>query len=265
MHSVFHIPANSRLEHYVTMIWEVEGTKDSSEIILPKGIIEIVFNFADQLNGIMPGGAIVARVPRCFIQGIHTHILHSDYIGQHHLLGIRLQPFSIERLLGVLPSELNNTILDLTELNPDYNRLWHQLAELPTFTEKVQLLESELPFLSEQEWHRSQILSNLFLSANTDRFQSVDQLAQEVCYSPRHLNRVVHGLFGLSAEELILYKKFVEAVKLIHFQQLSLTEVAYTAGFYDQAHFCRVFKSFTGMTPNFYKKHKSTLPFHIIS
>nr|WP_246496450.1 helix-turn-helix domain-containing protein [Chitinophaga varians] len=35
---------------------------------------------------------------------------------------------------------------------------------------------------------------------------------------------------------------------------LPLTDVAYDNGFYDQAHFIRVFKSFAGITPLQYKK-----------
>jgi AraC-like DNA-binding protein len=129
----------------------------------------------------------------------------------------------------------------------------------------VQLLEKELPCLSEPVCGRSKMLSHLFLSAQPEHFQTVDELAQQICYWPRQLNRVVHNLFGLSAEELTLYKKFLEAVRLIHYKNRSLTEVFYSAGFYDQAHFCRVFKSYTGMTPNNYRKDKSAVPFHIVS
>lgn len=35
--------------------------------------------------------------------------------------------------------------------------------------------------------------------------------------------------------------------------EMPLTEVAYDQGFYDQAHFIRIFKSFTGITPSKYK------------
>lgn len=265
MNSVFHIPVNSRLQGYVSMIWEVVGKKNSAEIILPQGVVEIVFNFAEQVNGVMPDGSSLVKVPRCFVQGIHTHIIHSHYVGQHHLLGVRLHPYGIESILGLSPSELNNTIVDLTLIQSNFSQIWHQLAELNSFDEKVNLLQKELPELTTPVCDRSKALSHLFLSDETERFQTVEELAQEVCYSTRQLNRVVHNLFGLSAEELTIYKKFVESIKLIHKESFSLTEVAYHAGFYDQAHFCRVFKSYTGMTPNQYKKQKSQLPFHIIS
>ena len=264
MNVVLHIPYTSRLQDYVAAVWEITGKQNSTEIILPQGITEIIFNFADQLDGTMAEGRKILQVPRCFIQGIHTHSIHADYMGPQHLIGIRLHPYRVRDFLGILPSELSNTIVDLTLIKPGFNRLWHQLAELNSFEAKVKLLENELPDLPGYFNDRSQMLSNLFHSDGAECFKTVDELAQQVCYSPRQLNRVVHNLFGLSAEELTMYKKFVESIKLIHPPDISLTEVAYNAGFYDQAHFCRVFKSFTGMTPNSYRKRKSQVPFHIV-
>ena len=127
------------------------------------------------------------------------------------------------------------------------------------------MLERDFPQLAEAAYDRPKMLSDLFLADNIDRFQNVDELAKEVCYSPRQLNRVAHSLFGLSAEDLVVYKKFLQSVKLIHSDNRSLTDIAYHSGFYDQSHFCRVFKLHSGMTPSQYKKAKGPQPFHILT
>lgn len=265
MDVLYHIPSASRLQSYVTMLWEIKGEQNIQEIILPQGVVEIVFNFAANISGAMPIRQTILHAPHCFIQGIHTHSVHAAYTGQQHLFGIRLQPYQIQNLLGILPAELSNSTIDLALVKPQFTRLWHQLVELKSFEQRVARIEKELPQLSDDSNSRSKHLSDLFLAGRAENFQTVDGLAQQVCYSSRQLNRVTHQLFGLSAEELTLYKKLVESVKLIHFSGQSLTEIAYTAGFYDQAHFCRVFKSFTGLTPNQYRQRKSSVPFHIIS
>jgi AraC-like DNA-binding protein len=213
----------------------------------------------------MPQSKTVLQPARCFVQGIHTHSVHAEYTGQQHLFGVRLHPYRIQTFLGILPSELNNSAIDLTLIKPRFDQLWHQLIETPFFDERVRLLERELPHLSAPVCDRSKHLSDLFLAGRAENFQTVDELAQQVCYSSRQLNRVAHNLFGLSAAELTVYKKIVESIKLIHVGSKSLTDIAYNAGFYDQAHFSRVFKSYTGMMPKEYKKRKSELPFHIIS
>ena len=259
-----YIPSSSRLQHYVTMVWELFGDQDVKETILPQGIVEIVFNFADKVEGFLPFSKTSIRAPRCFIQGMHTHMLHAEYTGRHHLLGIRLHPHQVYDLVGVLPAEINNNSVDLALLRPGFDRVWHQLAGMKTFTEKLQLLEKELPQLAESTCGRSQMLSNLFLSDHSEGFETVDHLAKQVCWSPRQLSRVTQNLFGFSAEDLVTYKKFLQSVKMIHLDHKSLTDIAYRSGFYDQAHFCRVFKSYTGMTPNHYRKRKGILPFHLL-
>jgi AraC-like DNA-binding protein len=176
---------------------------------------------------------------------------------------MHIHPHRVLQWLGISPAELNNVTVDLTLIQPIFNQLWHQLREAGSFDERVRIVEKELPVLNDQRNQRSEQLGKLFRKNGNQFFQSVEELAKQVYYSPRQLNRVVHQVFGFSAEELIVYKKFIESVKLIHIQDSSLTSVAYEAGFYDQAHFCRVFKSYTGYTPNQYKKQKSHEPFHL--
>ncbi|RYD93461.1 MAG: AraC family transcriptional regulator [Sphingobacteriales bacterium] len=96
-----------------------------------------------------------------------------------------------------------------------------------------------------------------------DAFRSVDALSRSVCYSTKQLGRVSKQLFGLVPETLTSYKKFMEAVQAMHRPHRSLTEIAYEAGFCDQAHFTRVFKSYSGLTPKEYNRRRGILPFHL--
>ncbi len=265
MNLQIHLPVRSQLREYVTVLWEVLGRRDVEELILPQGIVEIVFNFSGTVNGVLPHAQTVMQAPRCFIQGLNTYVVLARYVGQQHLFGVRLQPHRVQALLGILPAEAKDTTVDLTLIKPEFNRLWHQLIEAASFEERVRLVEKHFPVLTPSDGDRLQRLSQLFLAESIEPFQTVDTLAGQVYYSPRHLNRIVHNLYGVSAEELVAYKKFMHAVKRIHQEDLSLTEVAYLAGFYDQSHFCRIFKRYAGITPNQYRATKSEVPFHIIS
>ncbi len=201
--------------------------------------------------------------PACFIQGINTHVINAKYIGQQHLFGIRLQPHMIQSLLGIMPSELNNTVVDLTLIKPGFRLIWEQLMEADSFAERVRVIETLFPVLAETDCVRTQKLSQLFLSDSIQSFQSLNQLSNEVYYSTRQLNRKAHSIFGMSAEELVIYKKFLHSVNLMHGAKTTLTDIAYRSGFYDQSHFCRIFKSYTGITAKEYRNNKSELPFHL--
>lgn len=263
MDTHLHIPFSGPLKEYVVAIWQVRGNSFGKETILPKGIVEIIFNYTPQTKGSFTNELIIA--PRCFIQGLNTHCLKVEYTGHQNMLGVQMHRDKVKDVLGVLPGEFNNRLVDLELINPHFGMLWHRLAELNSFEERVVVLENSLPLISDQYCERTTHLAQLFQGGSVERFQSVDTLAREVCYSTRQLGRISQQLFGLSPEELISYKKFLQSVQLISHQNKSLTSIAYEAGYYDQAHFCRSFKSYAGMTAMQYKKQKSHLPFHIFS
>ena len=75
-----------------------------------------------------------------------------------------------------------------------------------------------------------------------------------------------HGKFettGMNTEEILLYKKYLHAVHLMHHTNLLLTKVAYQSHFSDQAHFIRSFKAYTQLTPGKYNRNKSNVKGHI--
>ena len=104
---------------------------------------------------------------------------------------------------------------------------------------------------------------NDFLSGSEQFGWSVKELANAMCYSPRQLSRKMAEATGMNTEEILLYKKYLHAMHLVHHTDLSLTKIAYQSHFSDQSHFIRSFKTFANMTPGDYKKSKGALKGHI--
>lgn len=260
-----HIPYHSALSSYITAIWETVPPGVSHEMILPKGMVELVFNLSDPMMGILPHQLTANTAPHCFIQGLNTHVVNVQYSGNQHLFGINLETHMVKPLLGILPSECKNTLIDLTLINSFFQDVWYQLKEADTFQERVAVIENTFPILSEAKCSRTQYFCSIFSNPKVEAPPSVDVLTKNICYSSRQLNRKSQSLFGLTTEELLIHKKFRTAVALMHDPEKALTSVAYEAGFYDQAHFCRVFKNYTGLTARDYQLQKSELPFHIFS
>ncbi|MBC7886910.1 MAG: helix-turn-helix transcriptional regulator [Ferruginibacter sp.] len=265
MHTDVHIPVRSALSNYITAYWETTAPGITREVILPQGIVEMVFNLSDPMQGILPYKNAMILAPDYFLQGWNSHIVHVHYTGPQHLFGIRLQPYMVKPFLGILPSASKDTLIDLSLIKPGFRNLWHRLNEAPGFTERVAIIENEFPVLTESICTRTQYFCHLLSYTGEHPFQSIDELSRQICYSSRQLNRKAQGLFGVCAEELVIHKKFRRAVEMMHGNQQSLTDIAYQAGFYDQAHFCRTFKNFTGFTAKQYQAQKSELPFHIFS
>ncbi|SDM52847.1 Helix-turn-helix domain-containing protein [Pedobacter steynii] len=80
---------------------------------------------------------------------------------------------------------------------------------------------------------------------------SVSKLTNDTGISQRHLSRKFQQYIGLSPKEYLRVSRFIQS--LTHLKKhpvLSLTEIACKSGYYDQAHFNRDYKTYTGGTPS---------------
>jgi len=78
----------------------------------------------------------------------------------------------------------------------------------------------------------------------------VGKLVCDTGLSQRHLSRKFQEYVGLSPKEYLRISRFIFSLGYLkRFPLFSLTEVAYKSGYYDQAHFIRDYKEYTGYTP----------------
>ena len=244
-------------------MWQTEGFPSfHKEYIIPKGIVELIFNFSKDLSIVAQLGSKQYGVPNCFINGLNTTPIQLLLPEQQVFFGVQIQSLAVKKILGVPACEFSDALVDLTLLDPVYHSLWHQLAEQTNFDNRVSVfttwIEKKLPV-----WQPQEQFVNNFLSAVNQHDLSVTELAKSLCYSPRHLARKMQEATGMNTEEILHYKKYLHALHLIHHTELSLTEIAYESDFSDQSHFIRSFKTYTNMTPGGYKKSKGFVKGHI--
>lgn len=79
---------------------------------------------------------------------------------------------------------------------------------------------------------------------------SVSKLTNDACISQRHLSRKFQQYIGLSPKEYLRVCRFVHSLHhMKKYPAFSLTEIACRSGYYDQAHFNRDYKTYTGYAP----------------
>jgi len=252
-------PYNNTLQE----LWQVDHiTGFSKEYIIPKGIVEIIFNFSEGEPIAVQQNNKEYRLPHCFINGFNKTPIQLQLPQKQVFFGAIFQPLGIKKLFGSPAAEFSDTSTDVTLINNGFHSLWHQLAEQNDFGSRVAILQHWV-MKNWVEWQPQERLINDYLYAQNRHHESVGQLAGSLCYSPRHLGRKILEATGMNTEELILYKKYLHAVELMHHTDLQLTAIAYQCHFSDQAHFIKSFKSFTGMTPGAYRRNKSTVKGHL--
>jgi AraC family transcriptional regulator len=85
-----------------------------------------------------------------------------------------------------------------------------------------------------------------------DRFSEtirLDEIAEQVGVHPAHLARAFRRRYGCSLGEYQRRLRVEDASRQLVATRHSLADIALAAGFADQAHFSRVFRERTGMTP----------------
>lgn len=82
---------------------------------------------------------------------------------------------------------------------------------------------------------------------------AIDSLADELEIGKRQLERRFTAAVGISPKLLARIIRFQNVLQLIESNEFkNFTSIAYEGGFYDQAHFIRDFKDFTGLNPKQY-------------
>ena len=231
------------------------------ETILPNGKSELIFSFSENVAVKTSDDAEFSFTPRCFVNGLNDSPLRLIAPKHQTFFGVTLKPIAFKSLLGVPAGEFLNSIVDLTLINKDFSLLWEELAQKKSFDQRVEVILNWAIKNSGNEHDREIALSE-FLTSPIEA-NSVSNLSAHYCYSSRQLNRKLVSLFGLSTESLIRYKRFINSIHRLHKEREALTGIGLDSGYYDQAHFIREFKEFTGLTPGEYRKVKSHMPAHI--
>src|SRR5262245_21703697 len=83
----------------------------------------------------------------------------------------------------------------------------------------------------------------------TTLFRSISELADYCQVSVRQLERGFRRVIGTSPKVFARTVRFEQAQRRLMFDpDADLTELAYECGYFDQAHFIKDFKAFTGKT-----------------
>lgn len=191
-------------------------------------------------------------------QGELSGLLHSPTItlikGTYKALGIMFKPFGLYRLFGISATQLIRQPLTLQSIwGPAAALLLRNLSDSPAPGEKLDTLEdfllqriNPLPVPDELLQLQQQP------STNKGYIQSCLSAALPTAKKYIHYCRETVGFTPKRFSHLCLVNASLQ--QIASQPAMSLTEVAYDNGFYDQSHFVRVFRSITGITPSAYRK-----------
>ncbi len=88
---------------------------------------------------------------------------------------------------------------------------------------------------------------------------SVEIIARELNVSSSYLSRQFKVATGITLKKYILKERVTRAKNLLIYSAYSIQDICSYMGFGSQSHFTEVFKSYTGETPNSYRRRYQTI------
>jgi AraC-like DNA-binding protein len=256
------IAPDPRLAAHVVCYWMVESTAegarhpadDSQSLMIPDGHAEIVLNRADagftrwKLDD--PGSVDVMR--RSYLIGGRSHSVSTRSLAPLKLAGVKLDPRFLHRLIGVPLDDFRDRTLTLRDLG---HRALHDLEDAVAnardaatvmtsfdafFLERLELAEA-----------RERAVDGLLRRIHDARGNlSIMRWAREAGVDARHLERRFCRGLGMTPKRYARVIRFKHAYRQLLAAGRGTAALAPHLGdYYDQSHFNREFRYFTGVAP----------------
>jgi methylphosphotriester-DNA--protein-cysteine methyltransferase len=148
--------------------------------------------------------------------------------------------------------EITNRMLSFDEVfGPPGARLQQRIGEVEDPQAKIALLQIALTHLLQQNKKEYALLDHsLDLLAQTHGMMRVRELAVHLGYTKRYLDRLFQEHVGVSPKSLASILRFQEVYQgWMQHPSPTFFRDQWPAYYYDQSHFIKAFKRFTGFTP----------------
>ncbi len=172
------------------------------------------------------------------------------------ILDIQFEPYGLHALLGRPMNEFTDRVppLDVLFRPSDLEALYNQAVDAVDMSGVVKAVESFLL----NAWQLSELDARIATGVRmlqSRESPDMDTLGKELCLSSRGLRKLFNRSLGISPKYFANLMRFNRAARRINSDpETSLTAIALDHGYYDQAHFIREFRKFSGITPNEYRR-----------
>ena len=225
-----------------------------SWLIVPDGDIKLIFPIRGDIRCTIGTRARRHPASRLIVSGMRTEAGSLAFPEGVDAVGVIIRPEAAYRLFDVPHDELANRTLDGEEVFGAAARRWQEeLANLKTHEDRIAALQGRL-----SEWLRGRERRDAAFEFAVGRLRQcqghvrVEDVARQIGWSRRHLERRFREYVGVGPKTLASVLRFHAAYKRLRRPGANRHGEAVRDAYFDQSHFLKEFKRFTGMTPRLY-------------
>lgn len=246
------------IKNYIIVEIESSNAFLPKERVYPIGNATMVFHYGNPSKFQQKNSCEFVE-PNLVICGQQTSYYDLSLAGRTGMILIVFKPHGLKSFFSFPAVELLNENLSLGDiLNNEAAELEDRLFNARNNQERIILLEDFLTksLIYNNEFER--VEHSLKMINNFHGQIKVKEVASEVCLGIKQFERSFSKYVGVTPKKYasIVRLKNVIEVKRKH-KCLSMSQLAYESGYYDQAHFIHDFKNLTGLTPKtFFSERK---------
>ncbi len=253
---IIHLPSPV-LQPFIRHFMITEAKDDVVNRVLPNTAITIAFRLSGQVNDMVDGQK--SKLPLSLISGLRKSNRMINYTKNASNLIVLFREGAAVHFIEEPLNELTGQSLSLDVLK-GYDQVFvleEQLNNTNDHFRQIALVEQFL--LSHISNHKSDslIVKALNIIQQYDGTLKMKELADVLCISQDAFEKRFRRQVGTSPKQfayLVRMKSIIEA----GFTTQTLSEKAFKAGYYDQSHFIKDFKTFTGLTPTDFLRDRTS-------
>lgn len=244
------------LSPFVECIWVLEDNHAVTQVerIVPDGKPELIIHYKECTHEFNVKTGQWSRQGRILFAGHRKGHLLLRVGLQSGMLGVRFHPAGAAQFLKVSMSNTTDLVVDLLDWNPKCvaaleNQVMEASGERDRLRIVVSFLEKKL-LSSRPDLIISEIANFIHRSGGNIDYKD---LVSKFDIGERQVERRFACAVGIGPKQLARTIRFQRVLKEKEKSpSIALTDIAMNHGYYDQSHFSREFKGFTGLSPKAY-------------
>lgn len=245
---------DEQLQPFVKCFWSLDAP--ATEIgqrqrIIPDGCMEMIIHYGDLYEQFLEDGSGIIQ-PRCFVFGQITTPLEIAPTGVSVIIAARFQPDGFFPFTNFPLEKMENKAVPLNKLFGDAAEAFEiKILDSKNTEERIGIITDFLLTRLDNPEARNRITAaSIELLMETKGLLNVEELSSHLQVNRRQLERNFSTAIGLSPKQLSKAIRLQASLKMMQQnKQDNLTSLALENGYYDQAHFIKDFKEFTGLSP----------------
>lgn len=215
------------------------------------GCAEMVFHYMGHFTELDKGNGT------CHPAVVHAQSSHHRRFlthGSFGIFGAYLYPTALPQLFGLPSADFSNQMPELAAiLGHEGSMLEEQVMLAKSHQQRVQIISRFLELQLQKRKHAETAAHIAVKQIIHQKGQlNVEALASQICLSTRQFERKFKEHSGFTPKLYTRIIRFQQALAAYGGQNRSLTEIGYACGYYDQSHFIREFREFSGYHPRQY-------------